>query len=184
MDRTSRRVRHAGGDLSVTRRSDIGPPDSHMGSPQKGVSKVSQPIRVGIRVVIHIGDDFAGRRYHPSITSGAQALVRSTNGSETVERGYRFYGSAGAVIHHNYLEIRIPNLRQGVEAGAYGAMPIVGTDHNRDARPEPGGGKGRLAANSLHRLERRFVRPVPAGETEIPVFDIVSAAMPFVSPGK
>ena len=61
---------------------------------------------------------------------------------------------------------------------------VVAADHHRDTGPAQSEGTG-LARRPCGRLPSAgFGLPVSVGKAEIPVFDVMAAAVPLVGPGK
>jgi hypothetical protein len=90
----------------------------------------------------------------------------------------------GAVADQDGLEIRVLQPPQGLQALADGARAVVAADHHRNARPCPGAGEGNLGEGFAHRLQRGLGAPQAVGEPEVPLGDVVPAAMPFVRPAE
>jgi hypothetical protein len=75
VDRTAWRVRDARGDKAIVRWRNVRPAHADERGLAKGRREVCQPVRVGIRVIIDIGNDLPSRCPEPGITGRAQPLV-------------------------------------------------------------------------------------------------------------
>src|SRR5467141_3263688 len=89
------------------------------------------------------------------------------------------------IVHHYDFVIRIVDPPQVTEAlcKPFVACVVCAHDH-RDPRQVRVGGKGNLCENSSHYVEGELWASVTSREPKIPVFDLVSASMPFIRPGK
>src|SRR5260370_9192135 len=89
------------------------------------------------------------------------------------------------IVHHYDFVIRIVDPPQVTEAlcKPFVACVVCAHDH-RDPRQVRVGGKGNLSEDSSHDVEGALWASVTSREPKIPVFDLVSASMPFIRPGK
>src|SRR6516164_9675181 len=76
MPRPARRVGHACGDGSIMRRQNIGPAHSPMVTVAECLGNISEPVRIGISIVVDVGDDFAACRLPSDISGMTQTVVR------------------------------------------------------------------------------------------------------------
>ncbi len=89
------------------------------------------------------------------------------------------------IVHHYDFVIRIVDSPQVTEAlcKPFVVCVVCAHDH-RDPRQVRVGGKGNLSEDSSHDVEGELWASVTSREPKIPVFDLVSASMPFIRPGK
>src|SRR6266481_3373521 len=89
------------------------------------------------------------------------------------------------IVHHYDFVVRIVDSPQVTEAlcKPFVACVVCAHDH-RDPRQVRVGGKGNLSEDSSHDVEGELWASVTSREPKIPVFDFVSASMPFIRPGK
>src|SRR6266436_8219648 len=89
------------------------------------------------------------------------------------------------IVHHYDFVIRIVDSPQVTEAlcKPFVVCVVCAHDH-RDPRQVRVGGKGNLGEDSSHDVEGELWASVTSREPKIPVFDLVSASMPFIRPGK
>src|SRR5258708_31612352 len=89
------------------------------------------------------------------------------------------------IVHHYDFVVRIVDSPQVTEAlcKPFVACVVCAHDH-RDPRQVRVGGKGNLREDSSHDVEGELWASVTSREPKIPVFDLVSASMPFIRPGK
>src|SRR5205823_5901271 len=62
MNRAARRIRYTLGDTAIARRRNIRAADAYVIGAPKRAGHVGEPVGIGIRVVVDIGDDLSGRR--------------------------------------------------------------------------------------------------------------------------
>src|SRR6266851_203660 len=89
------------------------------------------------------------------------------------------------IVHHYDFVVRIVDSPQVTETlcKPFVACVVCAHDH-RDPRQVRAGGKGNLGEDSSHDVEGELWASVTSREPKIPVFDFVSASMPFIRPGK
>src|SRR5467141_3876361 len=89
------------------------------------------------------------------------------------------------IVHHYDFVIRIvdPPQVRGALCEPF-VVCVVGARDHRDPRQVRIGGKGNLSEDSSHDVEGELWASVTSREPKIPVFDLVSASMPFIRPGK
>src|SRR5258708_16365392 len=89
------------------------------------------------------------------------------------------------IVHHYDFVIRIVDSPQVTEAlcKPFVACVVCAHDH-RDPRQVRVGGKGKPSEDSSHDVEGALWASVTSREPKIPVFDLVSAPLPFIPPGK
>jgi hypothetical protein len=75
VERIAGRVGDTFGDKPVSRGRQIGTTDPDMGGAAKGRGKITQPIPVGIRVVVDVGDDLALARSQTGVARGRSPLL-------------------------------------------------------------------------------------------------------------
>jgi hypothetical protein len=73
----------------------------------EGVREIGQPVGIGIRVVVDVGDDLAGGGDHACIARAAEPAVGRADETKTVgtDDGGRVVG--GAVVHDHDFEVRV-----------------------------------------------------------------------------
>src|SRR5258708_12653753 len=89
------------------------------------------------------------------------------------------------IVHHYDFVIGIVDPPQVTEAlcKPFVACGVCAHDH-RDPRQVRVGGKGNLSEDSCDDVEGELWASVTSREPKITVFDLVSASMPFIRPGK
>ena len=135
MHRSTRRIGHAKRERTVTRRGDIRTADHRMIGRKIGPGQIAQPIGIGPRIVVDIGDDLAGCPFGPQGARGAQSAIRRADHGHVVFRGNGRAGIGRAIVDQNHLEIRIVELGQPGKAIMQRAGAVVGAHHHGDARP-------------------------------------------------
>src|SRR5260370_27637975 len=89
------------------------------------------------------------------------------------------------IVHHYDFVVRIVDSPQVTEALCKPFVACVVCAHyHRDPRQVRVGGEGNLGEDSSHDVEGELWASVTSRESKIPVFDFVSASMPFIRPGK
>ena len=87
-----------------------------------------------------------------------------------------------AVVDDDHLERGVVEAAQAVQAVADGARAVVAADDDRDLGPRPVLRERHLGERVTDRRQRGLRPPIPAGEPEVPVLDVVAAAVPLVRP--
>ncbi len=184
VNRSAGRVGDGLGHRAVARRRDVRAPDADVAGPDEGGGEIPQPVRVGIGVVVGVGDDLARRGAESDVPRVAQAAVLAADHPEAVLLDDVHRPVGGAVVDDDHLEVRVVETPQALAGVADGASPVVGAHDDRDPREPAVPREGRLG----HRLPRGgqggLRPPVAASQTEVPVFDVVAAPMPLVGPGE
>ena len=67
------RVRHAVRDGAIAGRRDVGASDADVFGTEKGIGQVGQPVRLGPRVVVGVGDDLAAGHHESEVAGRRRA---------------------------------------------------------------------------------------------------------------
>ena len=184
MNGPARRARDALGDRSVTRRRDIRSAHRGVRGAEEADRQIGEPVRIGVGVVVDVGDDLARGRGEARVARAGQAAVLGLDQPAVVlacDGGGRVGGS---VVHHNDLVIRIGEARQSLETVADGARAVVRAHDHRDSGPREARRKRHLGERLPDRAQRGLGRPVDPREAEGPVLHVVALPVPLVGPGE
>ena len=149
VDRSAGRVGDGLGHRAVARRRDVRAPDADVAGPDEGGGEVAQPVRVGIGVVVGVGDDLARRGAEPDVPRVAQAAVLAADHPEAVLLDDVHRPVGGAVVDDDHLEVRVVETPQALAGSRGWCEPRC-----RCTRRPRSAGAGRPA--------RRAPRPSPA----------------------
>src|SRR5215208_2866392 len=184
MDRTTRGVGYAIGDRPVVGGRDVRSTDPSVFGTEEAGGEVGEPMRVGACVVVEVGDDLPGGRLHAGVAGATQATVLRSDELEIVLAGDHRRRVGRAVVHDDHLVVRVFQVGQTLQAIPYGALPVVGADHHGDVGPGRILREWNLGEGFADALQGGLGAPIPAGEPKIPIFDVVTAPVPLVGPGK
>ena len=182
--RTAGRVRHAVGDRSVAGRGDVRPSDRDVCGGEERVDEIVEPVRVGIGVVIEVGDDLAGRRLEAGVPGRREPPVLRLDEPQVVFAGDGRGVVGRAVVDDDHLEVRVVQLRETVEAVANRPAAVVAADDDRDERPAPGRRKRGLGVGRPHGAQGRLRLAALVRQAELPVVHVLARPVPLVGPGK
>ena len=146
--------------------------------------EISEPVGVGVRIVIQIRHDLACGGGQARVSRAGQAPVRGADEADVVGARDRRRVVGRAVVHHDHFVVGVVEVPQPLTRVADRAPPVVGADHDRDTGPRQGGLERRLGERFPHGLERRLGRSVGPREAERPVLHVVPMAVPLVRPGE
>src|SRR5215475_4525149 len=135
MLRPARRVVHACGDWAIMRRQDVGSAHSRIVTVAECRGNVSEPIRIGISIVVDIGDDFAPRRPPSDVSSMAQTVVWGMNEGGVILSRNRRRIIRGAVVDNDYLECGIADFADSLQTFPNGVASVEAADNHRNQRP-------------------------------------------------
>ena len=181
--RTARRVANTVSDGAAGRRRDVGAANAGMTGGCECCRQVLQPVGVGGRVIIDVGDDLARGRAHAGVAGAAQTVVLCPNQLNVVLPDDTCCAVSRPVVDDNDLEVRVVDLRQTLEALANGPGSVVGADDDRNARPRPVS-EGHAAERVAYCCQRRLRVPMAVGNAEGPILHLFARPMPLVGPGK
>ena len=85
--RPARRVGDAAGDYPVLWEGEIGATNAGVGGGHEGARQVLQPVRIWLRVVVDVGDDFAGSHREPRVSRGGEPAILSFDQAAVVLGG-------------------------------------------------------------------------------------------------
>ena len=135
VNRSPRCIRDAVGDHAVTWRRDIGTADADvLGSHECG-RQVSQPVRIGIGIVVDIGDDFASCRVHPEIARNRQSVVFRAYQPDIVPAGDDAGLIGRSVIDHDDFVVRIVEIFQRGQRLADSPTAVIAANDYGNSRP-------------------------------------------------
>ena len=97
----------------------FGPPMPTWRGPDEGGGEIPQPVRVGIGVVVGVGDDLARRGAESDVPRVAQAAVLAADHPEAVLLDDVHRRVGGAVVDDDHLEVRVVETPQAL-AGSRG----------------------------------------------------------------
>ena len=183
MHGTARRPRHALRDQSVPRRREVRSAHRRVRGAHERGREIGEPLRVGVGVVVDVGDDLSRGRFEPRVARARQAAVPGPDEPAVVlpRDGGRRVG--GAVVHDDDLVVGVGELLEPLEAVADRARPVARADDDGNARPGEGRGERHVREGLAHGAQCRLGPPVPAREAEGPVVHVGSGAVPLVGPG-
>ena len=141
----------------------------------KGGNEIAEPVTVGLRVVVEVGDHVSGGGLHTDIPRPREAAILRLDHAHLVlsrDRGRRV---RRAVVHHDHLEVRILDLHQRLQARAQRPLAVEGADHDRNSRPAARGLERRAPERGAHRAQGGLGPAVPARESKVPVVDLLPA---------
>jgi hypothetical protein len=183
MDRPAGGAGDAIGNPSLRRR-DVRPAHGGVMAAEKGGAEIAKPVRVGLRIVVDIGDDLARGSPQPCVARAREAAVARLDQLDAVLGGYRGAVVRGAIVDHDHLVIRIIEALESGEAVRQGRSSVMGADHDRDPRPRQRSGEGAVGEGVAHPSEGGLGPPPPVGQAKIPILDVVAPAVPFVGPSE
>ena len=182
VDRTAGRASDAVRDDAVPRRREIWSTHPRVCRRQKGRRQIREPIRIGVGIVVRVGDDLAGRRFKAGVAGTGQAAVLGPDYAKAGLPGELGRTVGRAVVDHDDLVVRVSEPLECLEAIADGPRTVVRAHDHRDSRPRGSRCEGHLGECAPHRVERRLRRTVGAREPETPVLDVVALPVPLVGP--
>ena len=178
----ARRTRDALGDGSIARRGEVRSTHRGVRRAQEPSGEVGEPVRIGVGIVVEIGDDFAGGCIQARVARTGEAtvlgpdqpaVVVACDGSGLVRR---------SVIHHDNLVIGIRESPQSFEAVKNGACTVVRAHDHRDPGPREARCEGHVGERLLDDLEGGLGRTIGAREAECPVLHVMAMPVPLVGP--
>ena len=185
LHRSTRCVGHAIGNRPIAVRRDVGASHADPVARHEAVGQEVQPVRVGVGVVVDVGDDFAMRLLPAQVARGRQAPVgRARQAHEVVFSRDGRGGVFRAVVDDDDVQPRVGQALDPFQRVADGARAVAAADHDADQRPGGVGGEGQLLEGRSHRRQRGFGAAVAPHQAEVPVLDVVAAAVPLVGPGE
>ena len=115
----------------------FGPPIAAWARGQERRGEVAEPVRIGVGVVVEVGDDVARRRRcQPVLRAHREARVRPVEMSRTsYSRGDRGRPVGRAVVDDDHLEVRDSPAARRPRGSPDRPRAVVGADDHRDARP-------------------------------------------------
>src|SRR5260370_9221825 len=126
---------HACSNRSVVLWRDIWASHSGIIILPERLGQVAEPIRIGICVVIYVGDNPAIRRLPSDISGMAQAMVRRADKLDVVLGCDRRCIIHRPIVDDDHLEVRIANLGDSLQTFANGSTSVETPNHYRNSRP-------------------------------------------------
>ena len=132
-------------------------------------------------VVVQVRHVLTCRRLGSRVPGCAQPLVLGPDEPEAELTRDRSRLVGGAVVDDDHLHVRVVDLEQALAGAPDRLRAVVRADDDGNARPGPlRERRGRVRGPNC---PQRWLRPpLPVGEPEVPVVDVVSAAVPLVRP--
>src|SRR5207245_705517 len=179
----TRRLGHALGDRSVSWRGDVRTPHAGVRGAHEGGDEIGEPLGVGVRVVVEVGDDLPGGRLQPRVAGvGKTAVLRLDEPAIVPPRdGGRVVG--GPVVHDNDFIVGVLEPSEPLEAVAdggrseetrlnsshgsisYAVFCLKEKKQNPILTPARNAGSRRNASTSIARpTQRRTSRPLARKE--------------------
>ena len=135
MNRTARRYSDTVGNQAVAGRRQIRPADSNMIRRHKCVCKVLEPVRVGIRIIIDIGNDLTASSFTTCVARTAQTSIFCTNEAKWV-LPCDFSGVVRrSIVHNNHFIVGIVQRQQPFKTLADHPAAVITADDDGDRRP-------------------------------------------------
>ena len=184
MGRTAGCIRHAVRDRAVAGRREVRPADRDVCGGEERVDEIVEPVRVGIGIVVEVGDDLAAGRLEAGVPRRREPAVLRPDEPHVVFAGDRRAVVGRPVVDDDHLEVRVAQVRETVEAIANRPGPVVRADDDRDARPAPGRRKRGLGVGGPHGAQGRLRLAALVRQAELPVVHVLARPVPLVGPGE
>ena len=155
-----------------------------MGGGEKHVCQIGQPLGIRIGIVIRIGHDFSSGEMQTGVTGETEPTIGGTDEPERKFLGNAFGRVCRTVIDHNDFIIGIIQFFQGFEAVTNSSGAIIGTDHNGNFWPHTFRREREFLKGLTDGSKSRFGLTSTIGQAEVPIFNFVTAAIPFIRPSK
>ena len=95
------------GNRSIIGRRDVRTADSNMFGIHERTGKISQPVRVGVGIIVNVRDDFSRSFVQSRIACGRESAIFGCYHSEAIAMGNLCSRIRGAIVHHDHLVVRI-----------------------------------------------------------------------------
>src|SRR5213593_560865 len=148
------------------------------------VREILEPVRVGVRVVINIGDDFTSSGFPARVPRAAQAVIFSSDESKWVLGGDVSRVVARSIINHDDFIVGVFQPQQTFKTLADHSPAVITAQHDRDGRPLLFRWEGTLDKRTANCRQGGFRTPFAVGHAESPVCDIMTSAIPLVGPAE
>ncbi len=148
----------------------------------EAVREVMQPVRIGPRVGVDIGDDLAGSRGSTNVTRGTQTRIRGPDEPHAELRRNRSGVVGRPVVDDDDLEVRVLEALDPLQRLTQRSATVVSADHHRHPWPVPFNWERHVRESGGDRGQRRFRLAVRARQTEGPIVDVLSGTEPLIRP--
>ena len=163
---------------------NIRPSHSDVVCVHEGYSQISQPVRIGRRIVVNVGDDLSRGGLQTGVARSGKAAVFRSDQTKTVLRSDFFSAVGRAIVYYDHFVIGIVESHQAIQAFPKRTSAVVSADDHRNLWPAEILGKWNFAKSLSDSDQSRFGTTITRGNTEGPIFNICAASVPFIGPGE
>ena len=140
-------------------------------------------MRIGNRVIVEICDDFTGGCAQSGVAGRTEAAIFGPDNAYVIFTSNLACPIGRPVVNNNDLKIGVTKLSETLQALSDRAASIKSANHNGDARRTQARGERYFAKSLADHFQRGLGRTFAVGDSEIPVFNISAAVIPFIRPG-